>query len=68
MALAAVTDMPDEQYMLLIYMLQEKPTWQDQIDSLPVAGWGGKLMVVCEHEDGERVVPAAYVLDMPMKD
>lgn len=68
MALAAVTNMPDDQYMLLISMLQEKPTWQDQIDSLPVAGWGGKLMVVCEHEDDEGVIPAAYILDMPMAD
>ena len=68
MALAAVTNMPDDQYMLLISMLQEKPTWQDQIDSLPVAGWGGKLMAVCEHEDDEGVIPAAYILDMPMAD
>ena len=66
LALATLTDMPDEQYMLLTMILHEHPLWSDLIEMLPIAGWNGKLFVVGENEiDDETYMPAAYIFDMP---
>ena len=69
MALVALTDMPNDQYVLMSLILQEHPLWQDLSEMLPIAGWNGKLLVVCEHETDEDdyIVPAAYIMDLPMQ-
>ena len=66
MSLAAVTDMPDDQFMLITAMLQEYPTWQDLTGLLPIAGWGGKLLTVTDIDTDGDIIPAAYILDMPL--
>ena len=68
MTLAVITDMPAEQYVLLTMKLHEHPLWQDLCEMLPIAGWNGKLVVVCENETGEddQTIPAAYIMDLPM--
>lgn len=68
MSLVALTDMPDDQHVLMSLILQEHPLWQDLCEMLPIAGWNGKLLVVCEHgsEEDEYIVPAAYIMDLPM--
>ena len=66
LALATLTDMPDEQYMLLTMILHEHPLWSDLIEMLPIAGWNGKLFVVGENQiDDETYMPAAYLMDLP---
>lgn len=66
MSLAAVTDMPDDQFILITAMLQEYPTWQDLTGLLPIAGWSGKLLTVTDIDTDGDIIPAAYILDMPL--
>ena len=53
MSLVALTDMPDDQHVLMTLIMQEHPLWQDLCEMLPIAGWNGKLLVVCEHGSEE---------------
>jgi len=64
MTLAALTDMPDEQYLLMTMMLMEHPLWEDLLELNPVASWNGKQLVLADVEYNGEIVPTAYILDM----
>ena len=64
MTLAALTQMPDEQYYLMTMMLMEHPLWEDLLELYPVASWNGKQLVLAEGEYNGEFVPTAYILDM----
>ena len=64
MTLAALTDMPDEQYLLMTMMLMEHPLWEDLLELNPVASWNGKQLVLADVEYNGEFVPTAYILDM----
>lgn len=68
MALASLTQMPDEQYYLMTMMLLEYPLWGDLKEMLPVAGWNGKQLVLDEFEYNGNYIPTAYILDLPVQE
>ena len=64
MALAIMTDMPEDEFIRMTLMLQEYPMWNDLLDLDPVVGWKGKMLVLTGDEYNGQYVPNAYILDM----
>ena len=64
MALAIMTDMPEDEFIRMTLMLQEYPMWNDLLALDPVAGWKGKMLVLTGDEYNDQYVPNAYILDM----
>ena len=65
MALAALTDMPEDQFVYMTMMLEEYPLWQDLTGMWPVVGWRGKFLFLADDDMDGQLVPLALLVDTP---
>lgn len=62
---AAVSGIPDDQFISLCGALMEYPMWQDLCGMWPIGAWNGVMLLTGERDVGDASVPCAFVVGVP---